>query len=138
MLASSRRLCVLAARSSSSSSRLAVSRTYSSSAPRLAAKSENAIPTNDPNPPRTVTAVSETNATPMDSMGAMDGTLQETPEQALRVLENQAPNRKTTWAKSQRERADAMSGPRFEQTIMEAQVGGFLLQPGRKFGWMDE
>ncbi|KAL1959905.1 hypothetical protein VTO42DRAFT_573 [Malbranchea cinnamomea] len=120
MLASTRsRLCVLTARSSLRP--IAPRAAYSSSAPRLSAKSENAIPTNDPNPPKTVVAASETNATPTDAMGGIDGALQESQERAREILERQAPNRKTTWAASQQERAVAMSGPRFEQTIMEYQ-----------------
>lgn len=38
----------------------------------------------------------------------------------LRVM--QAPNRAGVWSRSQNPRAKAMSGPRFEQTIMEFQV----------------
>ena len=34
----------------------------------------------------------------------------------------QSPNRKTVWSRSQNPREMAMSGPRFEQTIMEDQV----------------
>lgn len=34
----------------------------------------------------------------------------------------QAENRATTWSKSQRSKADAFSGPRFEQTDLSAQV----------------
>lgn len=35
----------------------------------------------------------------------------------------QAPNRASTWSKSQQKREIAMSGPRFEHTIFELQVG---------------
>lgn len=38
----------------------------------------------------------------------------------MRVM--QAPNRKDVWTRSQMPREMAMSGPRFEQTIMEVQV----------------
>lgn len=40
-------------------------------------------------------------------------------EQSRRM---QAPNRETTWSRSQRPRALGMMGPRFEQTILERQV----------------
>lgn len=36
----------------------------------------------------------------------------------------QAPNRKGVWSRSQNPRPVAMSGPRFERTIMEYQVSG--------------
>lgn len=48
--------------------------------------------------------------------------MQETVEQAQKQLSMQAPNRATTWAKSQQERSKAMAGPRFEQTIIDFQV----------------
>ena len=38
----------------------------------------------------------------------------------------QAPNRSSTWSKSQQKREIAMSGPRFEHTIFELQVGHVL------------
>jgi hypothetical protein len=56
-------------------------------------------------------------------MGAFDGRLAETPEAGERSRELQAPNRASTWAKNQAPREEAMTGPRFEQTIMELQVG---------------
>ena len=71
--------------------------------------------------------MSETNATPVDAMGAWDQPLQEAPGHSREVLEQQAPNRKTTWARSQQDRAIAMTGPRFEQTMMEYQVRGLIL-----------
>ena len=118
----------------SRSTRLLLPRTYTASAPRLSSRSDNPIPTNDPNPPAAVTPqVSETNVTPTDAMGGKDGALQESTQHAIHVLENQAPNRKTTWAQSQQERAVAMSGPRFEQTIMEYQV---RMPWGDVCGWM--
>jgi hypothetical protein len=55
-------------------------------------------------------------------MGSFDGRLVETPEEAERARHLQAPNRATTWAKSQQPREKAMTGPRFEQTIIEVQV----------------
>ncbi|KAF3897375.1 Lactobacillus shifted protein [Trichophyton interdigitale] len=108
MLSSTRsRLCLFAAQSS----RYVQRATYTSTVPRL---SENTIPTNNPNPPKPVTSISETNAREPASM-------QETVEQAQKQLSMQAPNRATTWAKSQQERSKAMAGPRFEQTIIDFQ-----------------
>lgn len=49
-------------------------------------------------------------------------------EDSLGVVENeerglqQAPNRKEIWSRSQKPRATAMSGPRFEQTDFSLQV----------------
>ncbi|KAF3479648.1 uncharacterized protein GIQ15_06624 [Arthroderma uncinatum] len=115
MLSSARsRLCILTAQSS----RFVPRATYTSTVPRL---SENTIPTNNPNPAKPVTSVSETNATPVSSMGRQPASMQETVEQAQSQLAMQAPNRATTWAKSQKERAKAMTGPRFEQTIIDHQ-----------------
>ncbi|OJD11078.1 hypothetical protein AJ78_08078 [Emergomyces pasteurianus Ep9510] len=119
MLASTRsRLCLAATRSSPS--RL-LPRTYTTTAARLSEPSENAIPTNDPNPRKKVSPVSASNAVPTDAMGAQDQPLQESVEQARRELAKQAPNRTAIWAKSQQPREKAMTGPRFEQTIMEYQ-----------------
>lgn len=43
----------------------------------------------------------------------------------------QAPNRSSTWSNSQQAREVAMSGPRFEHTIFELQVGdAFLFRGG--------
>ncbi|OAX83512.1 hypothetical protein ACJ72_02127 [Emergomyces africanus] len=119
MLASTRsRFCLAVTRSSPS--RL-LPRAYTTTAPRLSEPSENAIPTNDPNPRKKVSPVSESNAVPTDAMGAQDQPLQESVEQARRELAKQAPNRTAIWAKSQQPREKAMTGPRFEQTIMEYQ-----------------
>ena len=48
----------------------------------------------------------------------------------------QAPNREGIWSRSQKPRAEAMVGPRFEQTVMEDQVS-FLLFYGM-WVWMGE
>jgi NADH dehydrogenase (ubiquinone) Fe-S protein 6 len=93
-------------------------RAYSSTVPRL---SDSAV-ANDPTPRKQTPTVSGTNATPTDSFGRHDGTLQESPEVGERIRSMQAPNRATTWAASQQPREQAMVGPRFEQTIMESQV----------------
>lgn len=94
-----------------------VARTYSSTVPRLADRQAN-----DPTPPAATPNVSGTNAVPTDSIGRDDGVLQEDPAIGERIRSVQAPNRATTWAASQQPREQAMTGPRFEQTIMEAQV----------------
>lgn len=99
----------------SSSSRAA----YTVSAPRLAG--ENVAATNDPTPKKPVPNVSATNTLPVSSMGAQDAPLQEGIEEGERSRQMQAPNRATTWARSQQPREKAMTGPRFEQTIMELQ-----------------
>ena len=52
----------------------------------------------------------------------MDAALQESVEKAEELRTMQAPNRRGIWSRSQRPRAEAMMGPRFEQTIMEDQV----------------
>ncbi|KAL4960986.1 zinc-finger domain-containing protein [Aspergillus stella-maris] len=99
--------------------RVASRAAYSTTVPRLAG--ENYMQPNDPTPRTPKPNVSETNATPVDSMGSWDAALKEAPDVAERVRTLQAPNRAGTWAASQRSREDAMSGPRFEQTIMELQ-----------------
>lgn len=65
-------------------------------------------------------------------MGLQDGDLQELPEDAERQRVMQAPNRKGVWSRSQQPRERAMSGPRFEQTLMEFQVGFLVGGPGSK------
>ncbi|PUU79498.1 zinc-finger domain-domain-containing protein [Tuber borchii] len=62
---------------------------------------------------------SATNVTPA---GAADpSTLQESVEAGEVKRHMQAPNRATTWSKSQQPRELGMVGPRFENTIMELQ-----------------
>jgi hypothetical protein len=87
-------------------------------------RTSDRIPTNDPNPPEPVQNVSDTNALPISPMGLRDSELplQEMPEDSERQRTMQAPNRKEVWSRSQQPRERAMSGPRFEQTIMEYQV----------------
>jgi NADH dehydrogenase (ubiquinone) Fe-S protein 6 len=69
-----------------------------------------------------VQTVSETNATATSSEGSFDKVLQESVEQAEKLRKQQAPNRQGIWSRSQQPREIAMSGPRFEQTIIEDQV----------------
>lgn len=116
MMSCSRRLTALA----SVRPRLAV-RAYSSTVPRLSG--ENRMQPNDPTAPVVKPNVSETNAVPVDSMGSWDDSLQEDPAVAERMRSMQAPNRAGTWSASQQPRENAMVGPRFEQTIMQTQVG---------------
>lgn len=96
-----------------------IARAYSTTVPRF---SENKMQANDPTPPTKVPNVSATNATPTDAMGDWDLPLKEEPEVGERNRQVQAPNRARTWAASQQPREKAMTGPRFEQTIMELQV----------------
>ena len=63
----------------------------------------------------------------MDMQGIKDGNISELTEQAEERRIMQAPNRAGTWSRSQQAREVAMSGPRFEQTNMEMQVGLFFI-----------
>ncbi|KAF4314418.1 putative NADH-ubiquinone oxidoreductase [Botryosphaeria dothidea] len=98
--------------------RLLAARTYASKQPT---PSVDSVPANDPNPKTPAPNVSETNAVPTSSEGSFDQVLQESVEQAEALRTAQAPNRKTTWSRSQNPRERAMVGPRFEQTIMADQ-----------------
>lgn len=66
-------------------------------------------------------------------MGAIDAKLVEKPAEAEQNRQLQAPNRGSTWAANQRPREEAMTGPRFEQTIMQLQVSSF---PSELGGWL--
>lgn len=68
--------------------------------------------------------VSGTNELPMENP-LSDKALSETKERAEELRTAQSPNRKSVWSRSQSPRELAMAGPRFEQTIMELQVGAF-------------
>lgn len=110
----------IAAFSAAWTPRVAARASYSTTVPRF---SENSIQANDPNPPQPPKPnVSATNATPVDAMGSRDAPLREDVEAGERNRQLQAPNRARTWAASQQPREKAMTGPRFEQTIMEMQV----------------
>lgn len=87
-------------------------------------RTSDRVPTNDPSPPKPVQNVSNSNAVPISPQGLRDSDrpLQETPEDGERQRVMQAPNRRDVWSRSQQPRERAMSGPRFEQTIMEYQV----------------
>ena len=77
--------------------------------------------TNDPNKPKEVPNVSKTNEMPIESL-QKDEALQESVEEGETKRVMQAPNRAAVWSRSQNPRAKAMTGPRFEQTVMEFQV----------------
>lgn len=90
---------------------------------QVSARRTYASSTNDQqesNPPKKVANVSKTNEVPVED--AHGGTLQESASDAENLRVTQAPNRLGVWSRSQNPRAKAMSGPRFEQTIMELQV----------------
>ncbi|TVY32941.1 Lactobacillus shifted protein [Lachnellula subtilissima] len=74
----------------------------------------------DTNKPKEVPNVSKTNELPIESPHKSEA-LQESVEDAEHRRIMQAPNRATVWSKNQNPRGKAMTGPRFEQTIMEAQ-----------------
>lgn len=94
---------------------------------RAYSTSVNQVPANDPSPKPPKPNVSATNAAPTSSEGSFDQALQESVEKGeeLRVMQapnRQAPNKKRIWSRNQQPREVAMTGPRFEQTIMEDQV----------------
>ena len=84
---------------------------------------DNPVTVNDPDPKPPAPNVSGSNEAPTSSTSASDKALQESPEEGERRRLMQAPNREGIWSKSQRPRSQAMVGPRFEQAIMETQVG---------------
>ncbi|KAL6704542.1 hypothetical protein ACN47E_008171 [Coniothyrium glycines] len=85
------------------------------------ASTANQVPANDPVTREVKPNVSETNATPTSSEGSFDKVLQEDVATGENLRTTQAPNYKGIWSRSQQRREVAMSGPRFEQTIMEDQ-----------------
>ena len=118
MPASFRRLSAIPLRSLSQASSLPPPRLYST-----AERTSDRVATNDPNPPKPAPNVSESNESPTDTAGGLrDAALQEMRDDAEQQRQMQAPNRETTWSRSQAPRDLAMSGPRFEQTIMGLQV----------------
>lgn len=100
-------------------------RTFTTSTLRASPSShstDNPVPANDPNPKEPHSPVSMTNQLPTSSEGAFDKVLQESVAEGEKKRVMQAPNREMIWSRSQKPRAEAMVGPRFEQTIMEDQV----------------
>ncbi|KZM19075.1 uncharacterized protein EKO05_0010212 [Ascochyta rabiei] len=79
------------------------------------------VPANDPVARKEVPTISKTNATATSSEGSFDKVLQESVEQGEKLRKQQAPNRQGIWSRSQQPREVAMSGPRFEQSIIEDQ-----------------
>lgn len=65
--------------------------------------------------------VSKTNELPQQPHHGNEA-LEESVEKGEQMRTQQAPNRVGVWSRSQNPRAVAMSGPRFEQTLMEFQV----------------
>lgn len=106
--------------------------TYSSSGADTVAQ----VPANDPKQRADTQNVSDTNSVATSSEGNMDMTLQESVAEAEQMRTMQAPNRKGTWSTSQQLREVAMSGPRFEQTMMSDQVrhSGFTWR--HPWGWI--
>jgi NADH dehydrogenase (ubiquinone) Fe-S protein 6 len=92
------------------------------------ATTSNQVPANDPVKRDAKPNVSETNAVPTSSEGSFDKVLQESTEDAEKMRVTQAPNYKGIWSRSQNPREVAMSGPRFEQSIMEDQVRFYSIQ----------
>ena len=92
-------------------------------------RTSDRVPTNDPSPPKPVQNVSDSNAVPIFPQGLRDSDrpLQEMPEDSERQRVMQAPNKGGVWSRSQQPRERAMSGPRFEQTIMKYQVHSISL-----------
>lgn len=70
--------------------------------------------------PKEVPNVSKSNELPIETPHR-DARISESVEHAEKMRVTQAPNRASVWSRSQNPRAKAMSGPRFEQTIMELQ-----------------
>jgi NADH dehydrogenase (ubiquinone) Fe-S protein 6 len=123
MLSSARtRLAALAARATSPSllRPLSITPFLSNQGPGTG---ENFNQANDPLPRKETPNVSATNETAVDAYGAQDKALQEAQLDAERQRQLQAPNRAGIWSRNQQERSIAMTGPRFEQTIMDTQVG---------------
>ena len=88
---------------------------------------ENFVQANDPLPRKETPNVSKTNELAVDAMGAQDKPLQEFDAEGEKQRQMQAPNRRGVWSRSQMPRERAMTGPRFEQTIMETQAS--LIRP---------
>ena len=86
------------------------------------ATTSNQVPANDPVKRDAKPNVSSTNEMATSSEGSFDKVLQESVEDAEEMRVTQAPNYKGIWSRSQNPRAVAMSGPRFEQTIIADQV----------------
>ncbi|KIW68554.1 hypothetical protein PV04_04493 [Phialophora macrospora] len=82
---------------------------------------ENFEQANDPTPRTETPNVSKTNELAVGASGNRDAPLQESQEVGEKARVMQAPNRANVWSRNQMPRELAMTGPRFEQTIIEAQ-----------------
>ena len=91
---------------------------------------------NDPYPRKETQNVSESNATEVTAMGNQDAPYIESTEAAEKQRVMQAPNRSRPWFRNQQSRDIAMSGPRFEQTIMEMQVGASVPHEWMVLTWI--
>jgi NADH dehydrogenase (ubiquinone) Fe-S protein 6 len=88
------------------------------------------VQANESRPERKVKNVSDTNKLPTSATGNRDDALQEHPDEAEERRVMQAPNRTGVWSRSQNLREKAMTGPRFEQTVMEYQVSAVEISLG--------
>jgi NADH dehydrogenase (ubiquinone) Fe-S protein 6 len=90
---------------------------------------------NDPNKPKEVPNVSKSNELPTATLNKEVHAMQENVEIAEKLRVTQAPNRLGVWSRSQSPRSKAMTGPRFEQTIMDLQVSysGYCLRLAVRF-----
>ncbi|KAL6155371.1 hypothetical protein ACJBU6_06958 [Exserohilum turcicum] len=96
------------------------------------ATTSNQVPANDAVSRDAKPNVSKTNEMATSSVGAFDQSLQESVVDAEQLRTTQAPNFKGIWSRSQNPRAVAMSGPRFEQTIIADQVCHFFPLVGQE------
>ncbi|KIX09746.1 uncharacterized protein Z518_00827 [Rhinocladiella mackenziei CBS 650.93] len=86
---------------------------------------ENFEQANDPSGRKLTPNVSKTDEIPTDAMGNRDAPLQELVSVGEHQRRMQAPNREKPWSGNQMPRELAMTGPRFEQTIIETQPRPF-------------
>lgn len=115
-----------------------VNRSYATSS-STSDRTADRVPTNDSQPPPDKANVSESNAVEsgVSTRGVRDAPFREEVADAERQRQLQAPNRAEVWSRSQQPRAKAMTGPRFEQTIMELQVSVLLctIEPPERWRW---
>ena len=113
-----------------------VSRQSALSRPYSSTTTDNPVPANNPKPEVSENkfSVSPSNRLPSSTTGSHDAPLTELPEEGEEKRVMQAPNLEGVWSRSQQPRARAMVGPRFEQTIMEDQVGLYTCYGGDESG----
>lgn len=104
-------------------------RTLTTTPTRLSTTHDNPVIVNDPSPPSKNPSSNpnpphkpSTGTIPVTAAGSSDRVLVEDADEGEKKRVMQAPNRAERWSRSQKPREQAMVGPRFEQTIMEAQV----------------